>query len=487
MRAVSVLEVADTQVWAELRVAVPELQRHLGEALDERRFVVGPGFERQVLPAIRDRVLVRYARREVTEEVRRHRAEDVAALTHDRRRVLISAQRHALDGAVIGRQAWDPEHDAAAVRWLVGAGMLVPASEGAPPYEGRYLLDPELPPPPAVAYDMADAVMEETADLPAPGPGVLQLLHDMASLAAALEHVQAKVTHAGSVALADARRIGARLASEELRRVGRMEEDERWGRALRGLQALHVVSIEPLSRVLHLDLGLESTLLGETEDATDRLIHRLLDADLHAVVPAVRAALRAAGQGAIDEVVFFELLREQHRDVLMPAWLRAGHKVYPLLEGEPPRPYDDAGFEAVEQGMVRAALGRMVRMGVLRRAPGVMAGTPDGRRWASGRVGPHPPIFVTGDLEIIVPPDALTVWERFQVERLCRCLQRDVVDRFRLERASLATWLSTHHVDEALDLLRRRCPALPALVPDTLRAWAAAVERVVLVRGVLVD
>jgi hypothetical protein len=485
MRAVSVLSVSEPAVWGELEAQVPGLAAYVTEALDERRRVVTPAFERQVLPGLRERVLVRYARREVPDEVREHRADEVAQLTHERRRVLRSAQRHALEGAVIGRQAWDPEHDAASVRWLVGAGMLMPASDDAPPYEGRYLIDPDLPPPPPVTYDMADAVMEETHDLPPASAGAVQLLHDMASLAAALEHTAAKATHAGPIALADARRIGGRLANDALRRSGRIEEDERWGRALRGLHALHVVSVDPLSRALHLDLGLEATLAGETEDATDRLIHRLLDADLHVVVPAVRAALRAAGEGAVDEVVFLELLREQHRDVLLPAWLRGGHKVYPMLEGEPPRPYDDVGFDAVEAGMVRAALAKMVRMGVLRRAPGVFAGTPDGRRWAGVRAGAHPPIFVTGDLELIVPPDALTVWERFQIERLSRCLQRDVVDRFRLERTSLGTWLATHEVEEALALLRRRCANIPAVVPDTLRAWAASVERVVLTRGVL--
>jgi hypothetical protein len=60
-----------------------------------------------------------------------------------------------------------------------------------------------------------------------------------------------------------------------------------------------------------------------------------------------------------------------------------------------------------------------------------------------------------------------------------------VVDRYRLEREGLAQWLSTHELPEALDLLARRCPAVPDTVENTLRAWEAAATRVVLTHGVL--
>jgi hypothetical protein len=402
--------------------------------------------------------------------------------------VLVAAQRHALDDVVIGRQAWDPTRDAGAVRALHGAGLLVALpDDDAPPYHGRYRLNPDLPPPPPVSYDFADAVMPETDDLGEARPGPVQLLHDLASLAAALEAVQVKVTHQGTVTVADAKRLGRRLADDVLVSTGRLEEHPRWGRALRGLQALQVVSTDALSRELHLDLGLEAALAGETEDACDRLVHRLVERDLHVVVPAVRAALRQAGDGAVDELVFLELLREQHRDVLFPAWLHDGREVYPLVGAERPRAYDADAFDDVEAPMVRAALARMVRFGLIRRAPGVFAGTADGRRWAAAQGGPHPPVWVTGDLELVVPPDAVTPWERFQLERLGRCLQRDVVDRYRLEREGLVTWLSTHDVEEALELLRRRCPALPTTVVEALRSWARSAEQVVLTRGVLVD
>lgn len=487
MRAVSVLQVSDPVSWAELEATVP-LAEHVEQALDACRRVVRPSFDRELLPLLQGRVLVRYARRDAREidAARHHLADEVAALKPAWQRVLHGAQRHALDEVVVGRQAWDPVEDLAAVRALHGAGLLQ-AVAGDLPYEGRYRLHPDLPPPPEVVYDLEDAVMDETDDLEPSRPGPVSLLHDLASLAAALEHLTVHLTTAGTVAVADGRRVGERLASDELASGGRLEEHPRWGRAWRGLQALHMVGSDPLSREVHLDLGLERVLQGSTEDATDRLVHRLVERDLHTLVPAVRAALRQAGDGAVDELVFLELLAEQHRDVLFPAWSREGRAVYPHLEGDRARAYDAAGFEAVEVPMIKAVLGKLARLGLVRRAPGVFAGTEDGRRWAGAHSGPQPPVWVSGDLEVIVPPEALTVWERFQVERLGACLQRDVVDRFRLERAALITWLSTHEVGEALDLLRRRCPAVPRSVEEALHAWAEAAERVVLVRGVLLE
>lgn len=488
MRVVSVLEVADEAAWSELEALVP-LKDHVVEVLDARRRIVGPRFERDLLPQLQGRVLVRYARRSAdqVEQARVHLGEEVAALRFDFRKVLFAAQRHALEDVVVGRQAWDPEHDAQAVRALCAAGLMTALADDAAPYEGRYQLHPDLPDPPAIAYDFADAVMDETEDLAEPKSGPVALLHDMASLAATLERPRVRMTHDRTVTKADSKRLGKRLAAKDLSDGASLESHPRWGRALRGLEALHMISLDAASRELHLDLGLEATLAGETEDACDRLVHRLVDRDLHVVVPAVRAALRQAGKGAVDELVFLELLRDQHRDVIFPAWLRQGARVYPSLIGDDHKDYDEEAFDDIEAKMVRAVLGRMVAFGLIRRAPGVFAGTVDGRRWAKAGAGPHPPIWVSGDLEIIVPPDSITPWERFQIERLGPCLQRDVVDRYRLEREGLVTWLSTHDVDEALAVLSRRCPGLPRAVTETLEAWAGSAQRVVLTRGVLIE
>jgi hypothetical protein len=487
MRSVSILSVASPEVWNELEAAVP-LGPHIAERLDDLRAIVNPSFERTVLPQLQGQVLIRYARRDPSaeREDRQHVADAVAALRPEARKVLMAAQRHALDGVVIGRQAWDPQHDAVSVRALHGAGLMTLVDDEAAPYAGRYRLEPDLPDLPPFVYDFEDAVMPETEDLSPASPGVVELLHDMAALIATLEQVQVRVTHQSTITLADARRVGKRLASPELAASGGLEAHPRWGRALRALQALQAVSTDIVTRELHLDLGLEATLAGDENEATDRLVHRLVDADLHAVVPAIRQALREAGNGAVDELVFLELLRDQHRDVLIPAWLRDGDKVYPVLGDEAPRAYNDDNWDVVEARMVRGVLGRLVRMGILRRAPGVFAATADGRIWAGVTTAQHPPLWVTGDLEIIVPPGALTPWERFQVERLSRCLQRDTVDRYRLERAGLATWLSTHELADALDLLRRRCPALPRTLMETLEVWERSATRVVLTRGVLV-
>ena len=116
----------------------------------------------------------------------------------------------------------------------------------------------------------------------------MALLHDVAALAAAIEHVVPKVTHQGTVAVADGKRVGRQLADGMLLADGRLDAHPRWGRALRALSALHAVTPDPAARTLHLDLGLEGLLRGDDVEATDRLVHRLIDVDLHVVVPAVR-------------------------------------------------------------------------------------------------------------------------------------------------------------------------------------------------------
>ncbi len=489
-KAVTILRVADPVVFAELdaRLGLSAHLRHVSPLEAE----LTPDGERALLAAPDVEVLVRYARRTAAERAARQADLGSAA---DRagsaaRRVLREAARHALDGVVVGRQAWDPVSDAASVRALVGAGLLTPEGDPTRPYEGLYRLDPDLPPPAEVDYDFTEAVMPETDDLSASGPAVVTLLHDVASLAAALVHAATTspvaLTHAGEIRAADSKRLGRHLGDAALVGGTRLEAVPRWGQALRALHALGAATVDPLGRTLHVDAGLEDTLAGTAEQAADRLIHKLVDRDLHTLVPAVRAALAQAGSDALDEVVFLDELRAQHRDVLFPAWHRGGQAVYPHLEGETPRPYDDDGFDAVESRMVGAALRRMARIGLIRRAPGVFAGTADGRRWAGATRTDPPPVWITGDLELIVPPDAVTPWERFQLERLCRALSRDTVDHYRLDRDHLVAWLTTHDVEEALALLRRRAPAVPAAVEETLRTWAAAAERVVLVRGVLV-
>jgi len=490
---VSVLRVETPALWEELAAHV-DLDGLTERCLDETTRVMTPDFDREALPALREagvRVLVRYARRDAATEAaeREDLRQRVDALPAWTRSVLHRAQRHALDDVVIGTQAWDPEHHAAEVRALFGAGLLAPLpGEDAPPLLGRYRLHPDLPPPPEPAWDFTEAVMDETDDLEPPRePGPVALLHDLASLAAALLHVVPRRTHKETLAIADGRRLGRRLGDTALSRHGRFAEIPRWTLALRALEALGAVSMDPIARTLHLDLALESTLRGATPDAVDRFVHRLVERDLHVVVPAVREALRQAGPGAIDEVVFLDLLREQDREILFVPWRREGATVYPDPAGLGTRPWDDEAWDAVEAPLVDALLARLVRLGVIRRAPGVFAGTPDGRRWAGALDHPHPPVWVTSDLELMVPPDSLTPWERFQLERLGRCLARDVVDRYRLDREGLEQWLSTHELEEALGLLARRCPGVPASVVDTLEAWAASARRVVLTRGELVE
>jgi len=491
VRVVSVLSVAEPTILAELDAVVP-LADHLGERLGPSRVIALPSFEEVALPALREAgvaVLERFARRSarVQARVEAARAVEIAALPSRVRAVLHAAQRHALDGVVRGLHAWDPLHDQAEVRALFAAGLLALADADEEPLVGAYRLAPDLPEPPPIPYDLREAAMAETDDLPPSRPGPVRLLHDVAGLAAVLFRRPASRTHAGTLSQSDARRIGKELGADDLAASGRIEEHPRWGLALRALEALGGAAFDPMTREVFVDVGLDRTLRGSTADAVDRLVHRLVDRDLHAVVPAVRAALRQAVDGAVDEMIFLEELSAQHREILFPRWSRSEGEVYPHLPGERVRAYDERGWERVEAPMVGAVLRRLERLGLIRRAPGVFAGTEEGRAWALAEERPTPPIWVSSDLEVIVPPESLTPSERYDLERVCVGLGRDVVDRYRIDRAALLGWLATGGVDEVIELLERRSPGVPAGVRDTLLSWARAAERVVLTRGVLVD
>ena len=486
-RAVSTLRVADPARWAQLTAAGLEAA-WLGEALSETERVIAD--EGPLVAHLGPRALIRYARRPtaLVEADRQSRAAAVAALPPRARRVLHSAQRHALDDEVVGLHAWDPEADAGSVRILHGAGLVQLRGPDEPIFTGRYRLAADLPPPPPVAYDMEEAVMdEEVDDLSAPRPGLIPLMHDMAALAAAILQVAPKRTYAGSLSKTDARKLGRRLGVQALADGQGLEAVSRWALALRALEALGAVRTEPLKRTLSVDLGLETTLSGETPEAVDRLVHRLVDRDQHVLLPAVRAALQQAGPGCVDTVVFCDLVREQHRDVIFPPWQRGAVSVYPYLGGEDALTYDDDSFDRVEAPMVLRLLRRLDKLGLVRRAEGVFAATDDGRIWSGARKPPAATLWIGSDLELIVPPESVTPWERFQLERLSRCLARDVVNRYALDREGLAAWLSGHALQEALDLLARRSPGVPAVVTETLRGWTDAAMQVVVTRGVLLE
>ncbi len=472
------LEVAEPKVWTELE-ATAMLDGHLGEALGPTRRVAFPSFHDEALPLLTAAgitVLVRDARNGAGLPAAGPVRSELEHLSRQALAVLHRAQRHATDDVRVGPHAWDPEADAAALRELQGAGVLHHATG-----TGRWTLARGLPPPPALEMEVGDALMPPTDDLADGRTGPVALLHDLASLAAAIDHNTPARTHAGTIARADVRRLAARLASDTLRRGAGLEADARWARALRGLEALGMVTMDPIERTLHVDLGLDDTLAGDTPDAIDRLLHRLADPDLRPGLPIVRSTLLAAGADAIDEIVWRELVRDHHRDVLIVPRRRGGGLVYPDEETR----FDDAGWEQVEGRMWDRLLDLLERLGVVRRAPGVFAATDDGRRWAGVRIHPPPPVWVSSDLQVIVPPDGVTPWERFQLERLGRCLRRDVVDVYVLERAGLVAWLRWHDLDEALALLARRSPAVPPAVVEALTTWARQAMRVVLTRGVL--
>ncbi|MEQ1507162.1 MAG: hypothetical protein ABMB14_33345, partial [Myxococcota bacterium] len=246
-RGQTVIDVADPAVWDEL-ASVSPLDAHVGPLLTPTRRLASPSFDREVVPKLRASgisVLIRYASRPRTDA-----APDtalvgpIAALSTRARGILHTAQRHAIGGMVVAPLTWDPETDAPQVRELLGAGLIDRLPDGD---DARYVVHPDLPPPPAVPYAFADAVMDSPDDLAPPKPGPVALLHDLASLAAAIDAIHPKRTVAGPIAAADARRLGERLCTAD---IGRVEEHPRWGRALRALEALAAVTLDPQAREL---------------------------------------------------------------------------------------------------------------------------------------------------------------------------------------------------------------------------------------------
>ena len=486
-RAVSVVEVAHEGWWE--RLADPAALDALTLPTDRPLArIVRPQQERALLDAWGDRVFVRYARRDGTTGPTEADAlaQRLAALEPATLARLHHIQRHAVRGEVVGLQTWDPERHWAEVRALMVMGLLE-AVAGDPPRIGRHRLVAGLPPPPVVGYDFDEALFPEPDDLAAARPGPAAILQDAASLAAAILHTAPRRTLSGELSRTDSRRLGRWLGVGEVSEGRAVETHPRWGLALRALEALGAVAMDPVDRVLRIDLGLERTLEGSITEAVHRFACAVLDRDLHPLLPAVRAALQQAGEQAVDEVVFVDELRLQHRDVLYPWWEREGVRVYPMAAGERPRRYDEDGWDAVETGSIRRALRLLERIGLIRRAPGVFAATEDGRQWAAAVDAPRPPIWVGSDLEIIVPPHALTPGQRFSVERLGRCVSRDVTDRIHLERQSVERWLAWHDVGEAVEILLQRAPGVPRGVVETLEAWQKAVCQVVLTRGVLIE
>ncbi len=487
-RAVSVLEVAHDGWWERLASLVDLGELTLETDRPLARIVV-PGQERTLLDGLGTQVFIRYARRQqasLAPDFDPERVARLAALSSHTRKLLHTIQRHAVHGEVVGLQTWDPLHDWDDIRQLLVLGLLE-AVPGDTPRIGRHRVAEGLPPPPPYVYDFSEAVFELPDDLAPPEPGPAGILQDAASLAAAILHVEPKRVLSGELSRTDSRQLGRWLGVPALADGASLATDRRWGLALRALEALGAVSMDAMDRVLRIDLGLERTLAGSITEAVHRFACAVLDRDIHPVLAPIRAALRQAGRAAVDEVIFLDELRLQHREVLFPRWNRDGHAVYPHIAGERSLDWDDDGWERVECRAIERTLKRLSRIGLIRRAPGVFAATEDGLQWAAERDAARPPIWVGSDLEVIVPPHSLTPGQRFAVERLGRCVLRDVADRVRLERESVERWLAWHDVDEAVAILLERAPGVPRNVVETLSAWQASICQVVLTRGVLME
>jgi hypothetical protein len=392
------------------------------------------------------------------------------------RALLWRIQRRAVDDVFLGVRAWDPHAEAPAIEALEAAGLIAAAPGDSPPRMGLYRLAPDLPDPPPVSYDFEETLMPPEEDLEAPESSLSAAEGDLAALAAAYRLYPPRRTSKGTLDVATLKKVGRRLAEEGLAASGRLEDAApRWRRAQSVLEILGLLEEEPVSRTLRVSPALQDLLDRPAHERFQSLAERVIDADLRPLLPPLRAALAQADDQAVDEVIFLDLLAEQHRDILYSPWGQVGVKAYPWLPGEQPRPYDRDGFDAVEARAVEHVLKRLARLGLLRRAPGVFAATDEGRAWAglAPRV-PPPGIVVSPDLAVVVPPGALPPWERHLLERFAPAVRRDVVDQHRLDRRSFRAASAELGEGALLGLLERRAAyGVPPTVRDTLRAWAA--------------
>lgn len=371
------------------------------------------------------------------------------------RALLWRCQRRARQGKVSALRTWDPHLETPAVQELVAAGLLLPPEEEEDP--GSFRLAPALPPPPPVPYALDEALMPPPEDLGPPGPSLSGLLEDIAVLAAAWTLTPPRLTVDGTLDVATCKRIGRRLLDEGLAARGRVGESQpRWSRALRVMTALGAVRFADITRLAEPTPALRALLDQPLTERLDQVARRLVDVDEHPLLPAVRAALAQADTLAVDEVILRDLLAEQHRDILYSPWGAPGRHTYPRVPGEALRLYDRDAFDELEGAALDRTLTALEAAGLLRRAPGVFAATPDGRRWAGLPEPARPALWVGGDLELVVPSGALEPWERYLIELASHPVSRDVVDRLRVSRRDLERARGHIPPEELLALLERR-------------------------------
>jgi len=396
--------------------------------------------------------------------------------------VLTRALRLAEEGVFLGTRAWDPHSEARAVDTLVSVGLITPLDDESLPRWGRYRLAPGLPEPEPVAYALQDAVMAPPEDLTRRGPSLLALEQDLAVFLAGVAAAGVRRTVDGHLDVAGARRLGRRLADPGLSRGGRLTNaSPRWQMAARVVEALGLWECDPLSRALLPAQRVQRLLSQGPAARFDGLARRVVEQDARPLIPAVRAALRAAGEQAIDEVVLRALLTEQHRDVLFAPWGQVGARFYPCPPEATPTLYDEDGFDEVEGPLLSRAIDALARLGLVTRAPGVFAATAEGRVWAGlDPTGPTPRLLLSADLELVVPPGALPPWERLVVELATSPVSRDVVDRLRLGRVELERALGYVPLSTLLTVLESRVGhSLPPSVVEALQLWARPWERIV--------
>ena len=139
-----------------------------------------------------------------------------------------------------------------------------------------------------------------------------------------------------------------RLAGPGLGRGGRLTTARtRWQMAGGVVEALGLWECDPLSRALLPAQRVQRLLSQGPAARFDGLARRVVEHDARPLIPALRAALRAAGEQAIDEVVLRALLAEQHRDLLFAPWGQVGDRVYPCPPESTPQKFADCAKRGI--------------------------------------------------------------------------------------------------------------------------------------------
>lgn len=320
-------------------------------------------------------------------------------------------------------------------------------------YAGACRLNPALAgTPPFLLTDPAVRDVPDTAKV-ASFPGS-DARWDAVILAATLEAEPAPLTREGILRKDLERRLIGSLGGEP----------ERWSLALRVGRAQGV--LRAMGGKLH---GLPETPARPLHDPSTL-------SDNPTVSALAVQLLRLLGSEWISVPGLIDTLRRRCRELIYS----------PKAEAYPDgRPFDDAGWAAVEAPLLLEALDAMHRAGFIEaHRDGV------GLRSAR-RTGPTPRLgdgfMLTPDGDILIHCGALSGPDYGRLARMAPFLDGERVCRHRLTREGARADLAAGHVDTAGFLAAHSRTGVPPSVADTLREWQKSATRLTLLTGVDIE